>query len=88
FCLFFMGCALALAGVSFRTLLQRGMDNRFSGRIFALAGSLGNASIPGAMIFYGFLLDRFDFHGLLLLTGLLLMGTSLVSFILYKEKRR
>ncbi|MBU3954230.1 MAG: MFS transporter [Proteobacteria bacterium] len=88
FCLFFMGCALALAGVCFRTLLQRGMDNRFSGRIFALAGSLGNASIPGAMIFYGLLLDRFDFHGLLLLTGLLLMLTSLVSFILYKEKRR
>ncbi len=86
-CLFSMGCALILASVSFKTLLQKNMDNRYAGRIFALAGSLGNAAIPGAMILYGFLLDRFDFPGLLLFTGLLLMLTSLISFILYKEKR-
>lgn len=85
--LFFMGCALILASVSFKTLLQKNMDNRYAGRIFALAGSLGNAAIPGAMILYGVLLDRFDFPGLLLFTGLLLMLTSLISFILYKEKR-
>lgn len=86
-CLFFMGCALILASVSFKTLLQKKMDNRYAGRIFALAGSLGNAAIPGAMILYGLLLDQFDFPGLLLFTGLLLMLTSLISFILYKEKR-
>ncbi len=86
-CLFLMGCALILASVSFKTLLQKNMDNRYSGRVFALAGSLGNASIPGAMILYGLLLDRFDFGGLLLFTGLLLMFTSLISFMLYKEKR-
>lgn len=84
---FSMGCALILASVSFKTLLQKNMDNRYAGRIFALAGSLGNAAIPGAMILYGFLLDQFEFPGLLLFTGLLLMLTSLISFILYKEKR-
>ncbi|MCP4719387.1 MAG: MFS transporter [Desulfobacteraceae bacterium] len=87
FCLFLMGCALILASIAFKTLLQKSLDNRYSGRVFALAGSLGNAAIPGAMILYGFLLDQFDFHGLLLFTGLLLMLTSLISFILYKEKR-
>ena len=85
--LFFMGCALILASVSFKTLLQKNMDNHYAGRIFALAGSLGNAAIPGAMILYGFLLDQFEFSELLLFTGLLLMLTSLISFILYKEKR-
>jgi MFS family permease len=86
-CFFSMGCALILASISFKTLLQKKMDNRYAGRIFALAGSLGNAAIPGAMILYGVLLDQFDFPGLLLFTGLLLMLTSLISFILYKEKR-
>ncbi len=86
-CLFSMGCALILASVSFKTLLQKNMDNLYSGRVFALAGSLGNASIPGAMILYGLLLDQFDFHDLLLFTGLLLMLTSLISFMLYKEKK-
>ncbi len=86
-CLFFMGCALILASVAFKTLLQKNMDNRYSGRVFALAGSLGNATIPGAMIIYGLLLEQFDFQGLLLFTGLLLMLTSLISFMLYKEKR-
>jgi MFS family permease len=86
-CLFFMGCALILASVSFKSLLQKNMDNRYAGRIFAIAGSLGNVATPGAMILYGLLLDQFDFHGLLLFTGLLLMFTSLLSFMLYKEKK-
>lgn len=84
--LFLMGCAVMLASISFRTLLQKNMDNHYSGRIFALAGSIGNASIPGAMILYGLLLDRFHFKGLLMGSGLILMALSLVSFILYKEE--
>jgi len=54
FCLFSMGCALLLASVSFKTLLQKNMDNQYAGRIF----------------------------------GLLLMLTSLISFILYNRRGR
>ena len=86
-CFFLMGCALSLASVSFKTTLQKKADNRYAGRIFALSGSLGNAAIPFAMMLYGLLLDRFNFRGLLLSTGMLLMFTSLISFVLYKEKK-
>jgi len=59
--IFLFGCSIICAGISFKTLLQKSIDNNFAGRVFAVAGSVGNASIPGAMIIYGFLLEKYDF---------------------------
>ncbi len=83
---FFFGCCIITASVSFKTLLQKSIDNQFAGRVFSVAGSVGNASIPGAMILYGILLETYNFQGLLLVSGLILMPLSLLSFMLYKEK--
>ena len=85
--IFLFGCCIILASVFFKTLLQKSIDNTFAGRVFAVAGSLGNASIPGAMIAYGILLEKYDTGGLLMVSGLVLMPLSMVSFILYKEKK-
>ncbi len=85
--IFLFGCCIICAGISFRTLLQKSIDNNFAGRVFAVAGSIGNASIPGAMIIYGFLLEKYDFQGLLLVSGLVLMPLSIISFKLYKERK-
>lgn len=85
--IFLFGCCIICSGISFKTLLQKSIDNSFAGRVFAVAGSVGNASIPGAMILYGFLLEKYAFQGLLLASGLVLMGLSILSFILYKEKK-
>ncbi|MBU2454839.1 MAG: MFS transporter [Proteobacteria bacterium] len=85
--IFLFGCCIICAGISFKTLLQNSIDNKFAGRVFAVAGSVGNASIPGAMILYGFLLEKYDFQGLLLVSGLVLMPLTIVSFMLYKEKK-
>jgi len=83
--IFLLGCCIICAGISFKTLLQKIIDNRFAGRVFAVAGSVGNAAIPGAMIIYGFLLEKYDFQGLLMVSGLVLLLLSIISFILYKE---
>ena len=83
--IFLFGCCIICAGISFRTLLQKSIDNNFAGRVFAVAGSIGNASIPGAMIIYGILLEKYDFQGLLMVSGLVLMPLSIISFMLYKE---
>ena len=87
FMIFLFGCCIICAGISFRTLLQKGVDNAFAGRVFAVAGSIGNAAIPSAMIIYGVLLERYSFQGLLMVSGLVLMLLSMVSFVLYKEKK-
>jgi hypothetical protein len=44
--LFLFGYTIICAGIAFKTLLQKNVDNRFGGRIFAVAGSVGNAAIP------------------------------------------
>ncbi len=83
---FLFGCCIICAGISFKTLLQQTIDNNYAGRVFAVAGSVGNASIPGAMIVYGFLLEKYDYQALLMASGLILMPLSIISFMLYKEK--
>ena len=85
--IFLFGCCIICAGISFKTLLQKKVDNSFAGRVFAVVGSVGNASIPGAMIVYGFLLEIYDFQDLLMISGLVLIPLSIVSFILYKEAK-
>ncbi|MCP3872352.1 MAG: MFS transporter [Desulfobacteraceae bacterium] len=85
--IFLFGCCIICAGISFKTLLQKKVDNNFAGRVFAVVGSVGNASIPGAMIAYGFLLEIYDFQDLLMISGLVLIPLSIISFILYKEAK-
>ena len=85
--IFLFGCCIICAGISFKTLLQKKVDNSFAGRVFAVVGSVGNASIPGAMIVYGFLLEIYDFQDLLMISGLVLIPLSIISFILYKEAK-
>jgi predicted MFS family arabinose efflux permease len=84
--LFLFGCCIISASVSFKTLLQKKIDNAFAGRVFAVAGSVGNAAIPGAMIIYGILLERYSFKNLLMISGWILILLSMLSFMLYKEK--
>jgi hypothetical protein len=55
--------------------------------VFAVVGSVGNASIPAAMMAYGFLLEIYDFQDLLMISGLVLIPLSIISFILYKEAK-
>ena len=87
FMIFLFGCCMICAGISFRTLLQKGVDNAFAGRVFAVAGAIGNAAVPGAMILYGVLLEHYSFQGLLTVSGLVLMLLGMVSCVLYKEKK-
>jgi MFS family permease len=82
--IFLFGCCIICAGISFKTLLQKKIDNSFAGRVFAVVGSVGNSSIPGAMIVYGFLMEKYEFQDLLMISGLVLVPLSIISFFLYK----
>ena len=79
-----IGCFIVSAGTAFKSLLQRRVDQRMTGRVFGVAGSIGNGSIPAAMMIYGFLLDRFSYDHLLLVSGLLLLPLSLISHFIYQ----
>ena len=79
-----LGCSIILAGVSFKTLLQKNVDNEYAGRVFSIASSIGNSSIPLAMIIFGFLLEYFKLHNLLYLCGLVMLPLSIIAYKLYK----
>ncbi len=85
--IFLFGGCIICAGISFKTLLQKSIDNKFAGRVFAVAGSVGNAAIPGAMIIYGILLEKYEYQALLMVSGLVLMALSIISLIFYKEEK-
>ncbi len=79
-----LGCTVMIAGVSFKTLLQKSVDNEYAGRVFSIAGSIANGSIPLAMIIFGFLLEFISLQNLLYLCGLVLLPLSLISYTMYK----
>jgi MFS family permease len=79
-----LGSLIVLAGISFKTLLQKNVEIGFSGRVFSVASSIGNSSIPLAMIVFGFLLEFYSFHNLLYVCGLVLLPISIIAFKLYK----
>lgn len=84
--LFLLGVVTMFAYISFRTILQVKVDNRLSGRVFALSTSLANASMPAAMLLYGGLLERFALDTLLLMSGITIIPVSVAAFLLYQEE--
>ncbi len=86
-CFFFWGCAMIRAAVSFRTLLQTYAQNEYGGRIFAAASTIGNASIPAAMIVFGLLLEYVTYSILLPVSGLAMAGLGLMAFVLFQEEK-
>lgn len=85
-CFLLWGGAMIRAAVSFKTLLQIHTDNELGGRVFALASTIGNGSIPAAMIVFGLLLDYVPFSSLLPISGLALAGLGLGSLVMFKER--
>lgn len=80
-----LGSFIILAATCFRTILQKNVANEMAGRVFGAAGTIGDISIPIAMLIYGFLLKIASCNLLLSVTGVFLM---LLSVIFYRQYRR
>ena len=82
------GGVVIRASISYKTLLQAYTDNAFGGRVFAAASTIGDATVPAAMIVFGLLLDHIAFSSLLPVSGLALAGLGLISYVVVKEEKR
>jgi MFS family permease len=80
-----LGSFIILAATCFRTLLQKNVENEMAGRVFGAAGTIGDISIPIAMLTYGFLLRLVSCSWLMATTGGFLM---LLSGLFYRSYRR
>ena len=82
FFLFIGGCII-FAGTSFRSILQKEVDDIMMGRVFGFVSSVGNISIPVAILIYGFLLEYLPHHVILAISGLILIPTSILAYHKY-----
>ena len=80
-----LGSFIILAATCFRTILQTDVVNEMAGRVFGAAGTIGDISIPIAMLVYGLLLKHTDCSSLLAVTGVVLMLLSGVFYRLYRR---
>jgi len=80
-----IGGLIIFAGTSFRSILQKQVDDMMMGRVFGFVSSVGNISIPLATLIYGILMEYLSHNVLLAASGLLLMPISILAYHKYTE---
>jgi MFS family permease len=79
-----IGGLIIFAGTSFRSMIQKEVDQRMMGRVFGFVSSVGNISIPLAMLIFGFLMEYVSHSIILAASGFSLLPISIVSYHKYK----
>ncbi len=78
-----VGGLIIFAGTSFRSMIQKEVDDRMMGRVFGFVSSVGNISIPLAMLICGILMEYVSHSIILAASGLILLPLSIVSYHKY-----
>ncbi len=78
-----VGGLIIFAGTSFRSMIQKEVEDRMMGRVFGFVSSVGNISIPLAMLIFGFLMEYVPHSILLAASGFTLLPLSLISYHKY-----
>ena len=80
-----VSASIILAATSFQSLIQADTAPEMTGRVFGVVSSVGNFSIPFAMLVYGFLLEYGNSHLLLSLSGLMIILVTVLSSWFYRR---
>ena len=81
-----VSASIILAATSFQSLIQADTAPEMTGRVFGVVSSVGNFSIPFAMLVYGFLLEYCGSHLLLSLSGLMIISVTVLSSWVYRKR--
>jgi MFS family permease len=84
-CFLFIGGSIIFAGTSFRSILQKQVHDTMMGRVFGFVASVGNISIPLAILIFGVLLEYFSHNILLAVSGSVLIPISILAYYKYTE---
>ena len=80
-----VGGCIIFAGTSFRSILQKEVDDMMMGRVFGFVSSVGNISIPLAFLIFGILMEYIPHNAILATSGLILLPTSILAYLKYTE---
>jgi MFS family permease len=78
-----IGGLIIFAGTSFRSMIQKEVDERMMGRVFGFVSSVGNISIPLAMLTCGILMEYVSHSIILAASGFTLLPLSIISYRKY-----
>ena len=78
-----IGGSVIFAGTSFRSILQKEVDEDMMGRVFGFVSSVGNISIPLAALVYGLLLEYVSHSLIVAASGLALLPASVFGYQKY-----
>jgi MFS family permease len=81
-----VSASIILAATSFQSLIQANTAPEMTGRVFGVVSSVGNFSIPLAMLVYGFMLEYCNSHLILGLSGLMIILVTVLSHLLYRKR--
>ena len=82
------GILLILAGTSFRSMIQKEVEDRMMGRVFGFVSSVGNISIPLAMLVFGLLLEYVPHATILAVNGVILLPISIFAYGKYMASQQ
>ena len=75
-----IGGSIIFAGTSFRSILQKEVEETMMGRVFGFVSSVGNISIPLAALIFGILMEYIHHNLILALSGFILLPTSILAY--------
>jgi MFS family permease len=78
-----IGGLIIFAGTSFRSMIQKEVEDRMMGRVFGFVSSVGNISIPLAMLTCGFLMEYVPPSIILAASGFTLLPISIMAYHRY-----
>ena len=78
-----IGGAVLWAGTSFRSILQKEVDDTMMGRVFGLVSSVGNLSIPLAVLIFGVSMEVVPPGAMLAASGFVLLPVSIIAYHRY-----
>ena len=78
-----VGGLIIFAGTSFRSMIQKEVQDKMMGRVFGFVSSVGNISIPLAMLIFGALMEYVSHNIILAASGFILLPTSLIFYNKY-----
>jgi MFS transporter, DHA3 family, macrolide efflux protein len=78
-----VGGLIIFAGTSFRSMIQKEVQDEMMGRVFGFVSSVGNISIPLAMLIFGALMEYVSHSIILSASGFILLPISLISYHKY-----
>lgn len=78
-----VGGLIIFAGTSFRSMIQKEVDDRMMGRVFGFVSCVANISIPLAMLIFGLLMEYVHYSIILAASGCILLPLSMISYHKY-----